>query len=201
MRLSRVVPTLAILMFVAACGGGSTGASNAGSPAATPGGAVSSADDGAASTASSGASSAVQTAEPSAAGGGGSGGGGTAAGVCELVTSEELASIFGVSSVKMTVISGPPDNCIVESGDGDPLSAWSLMTAQAGTVYGAMTTDPSTIEVPGIGDKAAIVQNTGLLVLKGDSLFSVTISGGADMSEEEAIEASKKIAAFAAGRL
>ena len=55
--------------------------------------------------------------------------------------------------------------------------------------------------VPGIGDKAAIVQNTGLLVLKGSSLLSVSISGGADMSEDEVIEASKQIAALAAGRM
>lgn len=196
MRLSRVVPALAILLLVAACGG-----STAGSPTAATSGPAASPVSGASSTASPAASAAVQTAEPSAAVGGGSSGGGTAAGVCGLVTSEELAAIFGVASVKTTVIAGPPDNCIVESGDGDPLTAWSLMTAQASTVFGAMTTDPSTIEVPGIGDKAAIVQNTGLLVLKGNSLFTVTISGGADMSEEEGIDASKKIAAFAAGRL
>ena len=199
MRLSRVVPVLAILLLVAACGGGS-GASSAGSTTAATGGPAATSGSGAGSTASPGSSAAVQTTQPSAAGGGG-GGGGTAAGVCELVTSEELAAIFGVTSVKATVLPGPPDNCIVESGDGDPLTAWSLMTAQASTVFGAMTTDPSTIEVPGIGDKAAIVQNTGLLVLKGDSLLSITISGGADMSEEEGVEASKKIATFAAGRL
>lgn len=200
MRLSRLVPALAILMFVAACGG-STGAAGAGSPTAATGGPAASTDSGAVSTASPGGSAAVPMAQASTAGGGGSGGGGTAAGVCALVTSEELAGIFGVASVKMTVLPGPPDNCIVESGDGDPLTAWSLMTAQAGTVFAAMTTDPSTVEVPGIGDKAAIVQNTGLLVLKGDSLLSITISGGADMSEQDGIEASKRIATFAAGRL
>jgi hypothetical protein len=134
MRLSRVVPALAILMFVSACGGGSTGASSAGSSTPATGGPAASADSGAGGAASPGASAAVPTAQPSCAGGGCSGGGGTAAGVCELVTSEELAAIFGVASVKMTVLPGPPDNCIVESGDGDPLTAWSLMTAQAGTV-------------------------------------------------------------------
>lgn len=53
----------------------------------------------------------------------------------------------------------------------------------------------------GIGDKASIVQNTGLLVLKGDNLVVISISGGADLSEEEGIEASKQIGAMAAGRL
>ena len=127
--------------------------------------------------------------------------GGTAAGVCELVTADELAGIFSVPSVKTTVVPGPPDNCIVESDTGDPLAAWSLTTAQALSVFDAFTSDPATIAVPGIGDKAAIVANTGLLVLKGDNLLVISISGGASLAEDEATEASKQIAAFAAGRL
>jgi hypothetical protein len=75
------------------------------------------------------------------------------------------------------------------------------MTAQAGMVFSAMTTDPSTVVVPGIGDKAAIVQNTGLLVLKGTSLLSVALTAAPDMSEDQVLEAAKQIAAFAAGRL
>lgn len=129
------------------------------------------------------------------------GGGGTAVGVCDLVTSEELAEIFNVASVTTTVLAGPPDNCIVESDAGDPLTAWSLTTAQASNLFDSFTADPSSIEVAGIGDKAAIVQNTGLLVLKGDSLIVISISGGANLSEEEAIEASKQIGAIAAGRM
>jgi hypothetical protein len=121
--------------------------------------------------------------------------------VCELVTPEELSEIFGVPSVKTTVFPGPPDNCIVDSASGDSLTAWSLTTVQADTLYAAFTTDPSTVEVDGVGDKAAIVQNTGLLVLKAGSLLVISISGGADMSEEEVIEASKQIGALAAGRL
>ena len=130
-----------------------------------------------------------------------SGGGGTAVGVCDLVTAEELAGIFNVPSVKSTVLAGPPDNCIVESDGGDPLTAWSLNFAQAKVLFDTFTADPASIEVPGIGDKAAIVQNTGLLVLKGDSLMVISISGGADLSEEEAVEASKKIGAIAASRM
>jgi len=128
-------------------------------------------------------------------------GGGTAAGVCELVTADELAQIFNVPSVKTTVIPGPPDNCIVESDTGDPLTAWSLTSAQAGAVFDAFTSDPATIEVSGVGDKAAIVENTGLLVLKGDNLLVISISGGADLSGDDAIAASKQIGAFAAGRM
>jgi hypothetical protein len=81
------------------------------------------------------------------------------------------------------------------------LTAWSLTTAQAGAVYDAFTADPSAIQVSGIGDKAAIVQNTGLLVLKGGSLLVISISGGANLSDEEVVEASKQIGSFAAGRL
>ena len=120
--------------------------------------------------------------------------------MCELVTAEELAGLFNVASVKTTVIPGPPDNCIVESDAGDPLTAWSLTTAQASALFDAFTSDPATIDVPGIGEKAAIVQNTGLLVLNGDNLLVISISGGADLSAEEAIEVSKQIGALAAGR-
>jgi hypothetical protein len=38
-------------------------------------------------------------------------------------------------------------------------------------------------------------------VLKGDVLVVISISGGANLSEEEGIEAAKKIGAFAAGRM
>jgi len=112
-----------------------------------------------------------------------------------------LAGIFKVPSVTTTVLAGPPDNCIVASDTGAPLAAWSFSLAQAKTVYDALTFDPSTVVVSGIGDKAAIVQNTGLLVLKGDALIVISISGGADLSADEAIEVSKQIGAIAAGRM
>ncbi len=183
---------LGAFIVIGCGGGGSTGAPAAATAAV--------ASDGGAG---GGAATAPPSAEPSAgpASQAPAGGGGTAAGVCELVTGEELAGIFGVPSVKMTVLPGPPDNCIVEDQGGDPLTAWSLTTAQASAVYGAFASDPASIEVPGIGDKAAIVQNTGLLVLKGGSLVVIIISGGADMSEDEATEASKQIGRLAAGRL
>jgi hypothetical protein len=117
------------------------------------------------------------------------------------VTAEELAGIFNVASVTTEVLAGPPDNCIVTSDAGDPLTAWSLSLEQAKTVFDALAADPSAVDVPGIGDKAAIVQNTGLLVLKGGSLIVISISGGANLSEEEGIEASKQIGAIAAGRM
>ena len=196
------VAAIGALFVVAGCGGGSTG-SAAPAPAAPAAASIDTAGGGAGPAsaeppvASAEASTAAATPEPPSGGGGG----GAAAGVCELVTADELAQIFGVASVKTTVIAGPPDNCIVEDGEGTPLTAWSLTTAQAAVVFDAFAADPASVEVPGIGDKAAIVQNTGLLVLKGSSLAVISISGGADMSEEESVEASKQIAALAAGRM
>ncbi len=104
-------------------------------------------------------------------------------------------------SVKTTVFPGPTDNCIVESDSGDPLVAWSLTTAQSGPVFDAFTGDPTSIEVSGVGYKAAIVANTGLMVVKGDALLVISISGGADLTEDEVIDISKQIGTIAAGRM
>ena len=42
------------------------------------------------------------------------------------------------------------------------------------------------VDVPGIGDKAAFVENTGLLVLKGDALVVIGVMTGAgDLSQDE----------------
>ena len=198
MRNGLVALVVGGVLVVVACGGGGTAGPTAAPAAEAPAAAESSAPaDGGTATGSQPSAEASVAAPASQAP---AGGGGAAAGVCELVTADELKGIFGVT-VTMTVVPGPPDNCIVNSEDGNPLTAWSLTTAQASAVYGAFTSDPSTVEVTGVGDKAAIVQNTGLLVLKGSNLLVVTISGGADMSEEEAIGASKKIGALAASRL
>lgn len=105
-------------------------------------------------------------------------GGGGSGGVCELATASELADAFGVSSVTATVIAGPPDTCSVESDIGDPLVAWSYSTAQASIVYDAFVSDPSSVEVSGVGDRAAFVQNTGLLVQKGSALVVISVQSG-----------------------
>lgn len=168
---------------LAACGGAST---------ATPGangGGVPSAEGAAPSTGAEAppAEASAEASQPAT-------GGGSAGSVCELVTADELASIFGVPSVTTTVFAGPPDTCSVDSDAGDPLVAWSYSTAQAGAVYDAFALAGQSVDVPGIGDKAAIVENTGLLVLKGDSLIVVTVQSGDD-------ELAKKVAQAAAGRM
>jgi hypothetical protein len=181
----RGIAAIGLALIVIGCGGDGVVSTQA--PVSTAG-----SDGDAGSAASTSVATTVTTQ---------SAGGGTAVGVCDLVTAEELAEIFSVASVTTTVLTGPPDNCIVASDAGDPLTAWSLNTAQASSLFDSFTADPSSIEVPGIGEKAAIVQNTGLLVLIHDNLIVISISGGADLSEEEAVEASKRIGAIAAGRI
>ena len=185
--IRRSGPSLAALVLVlAACGGGGGGNSSA-------------------APATSGPTQATATEAPAAstepAGGGG---GGSAADVCGLVTPDELAKIFNLPSVKTTVLLGPPDTCTVEAEDGTSLAAWVLTRVEsaAAPVYDAMMGDPSAIQVSGIGDKAAHVQNTGLLVLKGDALLSIGLmTGVGDLSEEEQRQLAEKLATIAAGRM
>ena len=186
MRIAiKAVAVLGVGALIIGCGGGGEVATTqAGSATTTTG------------VSGEGTTSTVATTSATTAGGEG-----TAAGVCELVTADELAQIFNVASVTTAVLQGPPDSCIVESDSGDPLTAWSLTTDQAQAVFDALSSDPSSIEVTGIGDSAFIVENTGLLVLKGGRLIVISISGGADLSEDEAVEASKRIGEFAASRL
>jgi hypothetical protein len=173
----RGIATIGLAFFVViGCGGSSGTAASASTEPASP---------------------AAVTPEPA------SGGGSAAVGVCDLVTADELAEIFGVPSVTATVFKGPPDSCIVESAAGDSLTAWSLTLAQAATLYDSFVNpNPSSIEVTGIGDKAAFVENTGLLVLKGNALLVVSLSAGVgDLSEGEQQELAKKVATKAASRM
>lgn len=117
---------------------------------------------------------------------------GTSVGVCELVTADEVAGIFGFVSVSTMVLTGPPDSCIVEDPEGNPLVAWSYTTADARLIFEALALPSQSESVPGIGDQAAFVENTGLLVLKGDALLTVSLSDQ---------DTAKEIATIAAGRM
>lgn len=192
----RLNPMLAIMvaLTLAACGGGG-------------GGTATTAPTDAGSAATTGPTEAATDAPPTdapptaAPATNAPAGGGGVADVCGLVTAEELAGIFDVSSVVLTVFEGPPDTCDIQSGDGARLAATVLTTAQASLVFDAVTGDPSSIEVSGIGDKAAIAANTGLVVLKGDALLVISISWEADLTEDEVIDVSKQIGTIAAGRM
>jgi hypothetical protein len=180
----------AIVLILAGCGGG-TGAS----PTAAPAGGVATSGPTQATTADAPAA----TTEPA-------GGGGSTADVCGLVTPEELAGVFKVPSVTTSVLAGPPATCTATAADGTTLAAWVLSHLQAGSieasVYGAMMSDPSAIQVSGIGDKAAHVENTGFLVLKGDSFLSIgSMAGAGDLSDEERRKLAEQLGAIAAGRM
>jgi hypothetical protein len=175
------------LFVVIGCGGsgGATGSAAAQTPAATA----------SAEPASAGAA----TPEPPS-------GGEAASDVCGLVTPEELAKVFDVPSVTTTVFKGPPDTCSVDGEDGTPLAAWVLSQFQSGSVeagaWEAMMSDPSAIEVSGIGDQAAHVPNTGFIVLRGDRLLSIGVmTGVGDASEEERRQLAEELGAIAAGRM
>ena len=85
-ELRRPIALLAtVALVLVACGGG-------GATTAAPGG-------GAATASPTEAATSEAATKPPA-------GGGTAAGVCELVTADELAGIFGVPSVTTTVFVG-----------------------------------------------------------------------------------------------
>jgi hypothetical protein len=171
-----------VALVLAACGGGGGSAT-----AAAPGG-------GAATSSPTQATTSEATTAPTS--------GGTAAGVCGLVTADELAEVFGVPSVTTTVFVGPPDTCSVESDAGDALAAWSYSTANAGSTYDMFVLPAQSVDVPGIGDKAAFVDNTGLLVLKGDALVVIGVmTGVGDVTQDEMNELMKQIGALAAGRM
>jgi hypothetical protein len=180
----------ALVLILAACGGGGGGGGTSAAPATS--------GPTQATTTDAPANEAPPTDAPAEP----AGGGGSAGGVCELVTADELAKVFAVPSVTATLFQGPPDTCSVDSDAGDPLLAWSLSTASAKVVYESMALDSQSIAVPGIGDKAAFVQNTGLLVLKGDALVVISVTGGEkDLSEEQRNELAKQVGAIAAGRM
>lgn len=188
-RLRRATLLLATTtLMLAACGGGG-GASSA--PSAAPSSGTASSAPGETPAASS---AAPVSAAPSA-------GGGTAAGVCELATPEELAAAFGVASVATQVLPGPPDTCIVDNDAGRTVASWNYNPTGATAIFELFVLPGQSTDVPGIGDRAAFVENTGLMILKGDAMVVVVIAGGADLEEEAANEVAKQIGAAIAGRM
>lgn len=181
----RAIMMLATTLIVTACGGG--GASGAASSAAS----TAQPTSGAEATPAAPASVAAE-ATPA---------GGTATGVCDLVTKDELATAFGVPSVTTTVLAGPPDSCIVKSDTDRSLATWSYTPANGSQMYETVVLPGQSVEVPGIGDRAAYVDNLGFLVVKGPALLSIAISSGSDLDDDQMKEVSKQLASFAAGRM
>lgn len=187
MQRRRAILVLATTLTLAGCGGGGGGASSAvasaaftveptNAPNATPAAPASSAAEG----------------TPV---------GGTATGVCDLVTKDELASAFDVPSVTTTVLAGPPDSCIVKSDTDRALVAWSYTPESGNQMYETVVLPGQSTEVPGIGDRAAFVDNVGFLVVKGPALLSIAISSGSDLDDDQMKDVAKQLGAFAAGRM
>lgn len=202
-RPSAFLVAIAIsLAALAACGGGGGGGGGA-SPAQRP--AASSAPATAPAT-SAPATEPGATEAPEATANGtpasGGGGGGTAAGVCNLVTADELAGILGASSVKLQVLAGPPDTCDIQSGDGAPLAATVLMGTGGKMAFDAWAANAGTRDVPGLGERAVFVPDSQLLLaLVGDTVFSVAVFDDGSRSEDERVELMRQIAAIAVGRM
>ncbi|MEW6224230.1 MAG: hypothetical protein AB1627_06345 [Chloroflexota bacterium] len=188
-RWVAILVFLALAVGVAACGGGGGG------------GATTAPGDGAASeppaaTVPAQASAPAATDAPAATTAGG--GGGPTGSVCDLATADELAGVFG-TPVTVTVFAGPPDTCMAEDSEKRVLVSWVLTTQDAATIYAALTDGAR--DVPGIGDRAAFVDNVGLLVLKGDRLVSITISGMAELDGAAAEAAATEVGRAIANRL
>jgi hypothetical protein len=189
-RGAAMLAMTTLTLTLVACGGGGSSGTTPSTPASTA------PSDGAASVEPSAAASedAAVSAAPSS-------GGGTAGGVCELITKEELVAAFGVPSVSTTELPGPPDTCVVNSDQNRPLGAWVVAPIGGGATYGALVLPGQSSDVPGLGDRAAFVDNVGLMILKGDTLLTISVAGGADLSDDEAKEVQKQLGGIAAGRL
>lgn len=175
----RSVALVAMMVAVLGCGG--SGSTTPGADAST----------GTTPTEAPQPSDAAVPSEPVAGGGGG--------GACDLVTADELAAIFGVDGVKSTLIPGPPDTCAVDSTSGETLVAWVLTTESGKMIFEAIALPGQSTDVSGVGDRAALVDNTGLVVLKGDKLLTIGVTNGT--SGDELLELAKQIGAKAAGRM
>lgn len=188
----RVLAMIGVgLVVVMGCSGSGASPTAAGSQAAPAGSAAT--GTGQAPAATSAASVAAVPSGPPA------GGGGTGGGVCALVSTDELAGIFGVP-VTTEVVAGPPDTCTVKAG-GAPIAAFVLTPSGGGAVYEAYAADPGATSVSGMGDKAAYSPAQQLLViLKGDALLSMSAYDAAKTPEER-LELMKKVGAIAAGRI
>jgi hypothetical protein len=128
------------------------------------------------------------------------GGGGTEVGVCELVTADELSEILNVPSVTMTVLAGPPDNCIVDGADGASLAAWSL-TVLDKDLFKLLSSGPDVLNEPGMGDGVMYQPEAfQMTVFKGDAMLVIGVYASAG-SDDERLEFMKKIGAIAAGRM
>ncbi|MFN8630930.1 MAG: hypothetical protein U0838_11615 [Chloroflexota bacterium] len=194
-------PTLlaiGIVLVIAGCGSGSSGAATPGpaTPTAaaaresTPMSSGAAASPTAAPATHAAASEAAASAPAHAAGGG----------LCDLVTAAELAKAFGRDDVTATLTPGPPDTCGYTSSDGTSLGAIVLLTAGGKTVFDGIHQGDAITDLPGIGDKAFYSSEMQtLVVLKGDAMLTVAVVAAA--TDDARLAAAKAIATAASGRM
>lgn len=199
----RFVPVLTTLVLVlAACGGGGSGAAPTGASGPTDAPAQTQAADPGQSEAPAGAApvasadTALVSEPPS--------GGGPAADVCALVTGDELATILG-TPVKTQVFAGPPDTCDIQSTDGAPLAAFVLTNisgVSASAVYDAFAGSPTAEAISGIGEKAAYDPSQGALItIKNGAVLTIAVFDDGTANEAARLELMKQIGSIAAGRM
>jgi len=177
--LRRLLIPAVLLLLIAACSAPAESSSDGGGGG---GGASPGSEPSSAATADSGSG----------------GGGGGAASACDLITTDEVATVMGVASTEATPTAGDPSYCNY-TADGSPVAATSYGTQDAETIYGAYQNDgPS---VSGIGDKAVFSNSTGtLFFVKGSSIVGITAGPGSmDASERQAL--AEQLGLIAAGNL
>ena len=196
---------LALALGLAACGGASSASTGAAAPtaapttAATAGGVATDPGGGPSSNAPDPVGS--PSSAPAPTDGAASSAPGALGKVCDLVTTDEMASALGTGTMTQSYFPGPPDTCDYRV-DGTPMAALVLLDAGngGGMIYDTMKADPDSKEIAGIGDRALFSSSTGtFLVLKGDRLVTITLT--ASLDDAARLEAFKRIATSAAGRL
>jgi hypothetical protein len=117
------------------------------------------------------------------------------------VTAAELSPLFGGVALTLTTNEAAPGTCFVEDASRRPYLTWSIVSTGASMLFDAVNLPGQATAVPGMGDRAAFVENMGLLIQKGDRVLTIVISGAADLDPETVVEVSKQIGAIAAPRM
>lgn len=184
----RIVAILVPIALLVACSTPGAGQSQGGTASTGPG-----------ASAGAGQSTGPGASEGAAASQGGGGGGSDA---CGLITTDEVASVLGVSGTNADPTPGTTNSyCHYTATDLSASVFTAMITADAGVAFGVYENEAGATKVSGIGDKAVYSPSTAtLFILKGSHLAGITAGTGA-MSEEERLALEKQLGTIAAGRL
>lgn len=197
MQRSAVGPAYLLLLLallVAACGGAASSPGGGGGGGATASADVPTATDGSAASDEPASTDEPEASEPADGGGGGTISG---AAVCSLAVGTELGEVFGVP-VNTIYDPNAPSSCFVRTADDTTLIHWT--TAGDGPMLFDALSAGST-PVDGLGDRAAHVENLGLMIVKGDTLVTIVVPAEADLDADVARDAAERVGALIAGRM